>query len=70
VLAGSGHYRPRFLVVDKDTHYEDKNKTNNANEGETIFHRFYKPSEYELTPNSTIPASQAFSCLWADAPLN
>jgi len=43
VLAGLGHYRPRFLVVDKDTHYEDKNKTNNADKGETILHLILKP---------------------------
>lgn len=43
VLAGLGHYRPRFLVVDKDTHYEDKNKTNNINKGETDIHLFILP---------------------------
>ncbi|PIE68213.1 MAG: hypothetical protein CSA23_00030 [Deltaproteobacteria bacterium] len=37
-LAGSGHYRPRFLVVDKDTHYEDKNNANNAKQGVMFIH--------------------------------
>ncbi|VTR64897.1 hypothetical protein DESC_270044 [Desulfosarcina cetonica] len=27
-----GHYRPCLLVVKEDLHYEDKNKTNKANE--------------------------------------
>jgi hypothetical protein len=34
---------PRFLVVGKDTHYEDKNKTNNGDEGETDIHLFSVP---------------------------
>ena len=42
VLAALGHYRPRFLVVDKDTHYEDKNKTNNVEEGDANIHRLLR----------------------------
>jgi len=42
-LAALGHYRPRFLVVDEDTHYEDKNKTNDADKGETILHMIFIP---------------------------
>lgn len=43
VLAGLGHYRPRFPVVDKDTHDEDKNKTKNINKGETDIHLLILP---------------------------
>jgi len=46
MLSGVGWFRPlspRFLVVDKDTHYEDKNKTENINKGETTIHMLIIP---------------------------
>jgi putative transcriptional regulator len=69
VLAVSGHYRPRFLVVDEDTHYEDKNKTKNVNKGETVIHKFSNQIRLLVTPNSPIKASQAFCCLCAGTSL-
>lgn len=38
-LAKSGHYRPRFLVVDEDTHYEDKNKADNVDNDVRSLHK-------------------------------
>jgi len=42
VLAGLDHYRPCLLVVDEDTHDEDKNKTNNVDKGEAATHIFVR----------------------------
>jgi hypothetical protein len=53
VLSGVGWFRPlspRFLVVGKDTHYEDKNKTNNGDEGEANIHLFSIPIFYNAYP--------------------